>query len=131
MNVYDTANRLAQEIKQSDEYAKYKMAKESINLNIPFLAYYGDWSQAPIFDKTYYEVESEAHDGSIDEEDKLKAEWTKEHQEELGVSDALILDIANYFKLGQRYTNPDIKAKLKELFKFKLCDQNTYKKQFK
>ena len=49
-------------------------------------------------------------------EDKLKAEWTKEHQEELGVSDALILDIANYFKLGQRYTNPDIKAKLKELY---------------
>ena len=49
-------------------------------------------------------------------EDKLKAEWTKEHQEELGVSDELILDIANYFKLGQRYTNPDIKAKLKELY---------------
>ena len=50
-------------------------AEESINLNIPFLAYYGDWSQAPIFDKTYYEVESEAHDGSIDEEDKLKADY--------------------------------------------------------
>ena len=47
----------------------------NINLNIPFLAYYGDWSQAPIFDKTYYEVESEAHDGSIDEEDKLKADY--------------------------------------------------------
>ena len=48
---------------------------ENIDLNIPFLAYYGDWSQAPIFDKTYYEVESEAHDGSIDEEDKLKADY--------------------------------------------------------
>jgi hypothetical protein len=49
-------------------------------------------------------------------EDKLKAEWTKSHQEELGVSDELILDIVEYFKLGQRYTNPDIKAKLKELY---------------
>ena len=49
-------------------------------------------------------------------EDKLKIEWSKIHQEELGVSDALILDIVDYFKLGQRYTNPDIKAKLKELY---------------
>ena len=50
------------------------------------------------------------------QESKLKSEWNKMHQEELGVSDELILDIANYFKLGQRYTNPDIKAKLKELY---------------
>ena len=34
MNVYDTANKLAQEIKQSEEYATYKMAKEAINLNV-------------------------------------------------------------------------------------------------
>lgn len=33
MNVYDTANRLAQEIKQSEEYMNYKMAKQSITLN--------------------------------------------------------------------------------------------------
>ncbi len=33
MNVYDTANRLAQEIKQSEEYVNYKMAKETIALN--------------------------------------------------------------------------------------------------
>ena len=28
MNIYDTANRLASEIKQSEEYVNYKMAKE-------------------------------------------------------------------------------------------------------
>ena len=28
MNIYDTANRLAQEIRQSEEYMNYKMAKE-------------------------------------------------------------------------------------------------------
>lgn len=50
------------------------------------------------------------------QESKLKEEWAKAHQEELGVSDGLILDIVDYFKLGQRYTNPDIKAKLRELY---------------
>lgn len=45
-----------------------------IDLNAPYLAFFGDWTEAPMFDKTYYEVESEAHDGSIDEEDKLKAD---------------------------------------------------------
>ena len=34
MNVYDTANKLAQEIKQSEEYSAYKIAKETINSNI-------------------------------------------------------------------------------------------------
>ena len=33
MNVYDTANKLAQEIKQSEEYATYKMAKEAKSNN--------------------------------------------------------------------------------------------------
>ena len=33
MNVYDTANRLAQEIKTSEEYQNFKMAKEAVNLN--------------------------------------------------------------------------------------------------
>ena len=33
MMIYDTANRLAQEIKQSEEYINYKMAKDALNLN--------------------------------------------------------------------------------------------------
>ena len=33
MNIYDTANRLATEIKQSEEYVNYKMAKQALNLN--------------------------------------------------------------------------------------------------
>ena len=32
MNVYDTANKLAQELKNSEEYVNYKMAKETLNL---------------------------------------------------------------------------------------------------
>ena len=49
--------------------------EDEIDLSIPFLAFFGDWTKAPIFDKTYFEVESEAHDGSIDYEDKLKADY--------------------------------------------------------
>ena len=33
MNIYDTANKLAEEIKQSEEYVTYKIAKEAISLN--------------------------------------------------------------------------------------------------
>lgn len=46
-----------------------------VNLNVPFLAFYGDWTEAPMFDKTYYEVESEAHNEAIDDEDKIKADY--------------------------------------------------------
>lgn len=49
--------------------------KKNVDLNVPFLAFYGDWTEAPMFDKTYYEVESEAHDMSIDDEDKIKADY--------------------------------------------------------
>lgn len=33
MNVYDTANQLALEIKESEEYINYKMAREALALN--------------------------------------------------------------------------------------------------
>ena len=57
-------------------FVKLTASKDGeINLNIPFLAFFGDWTQAPMFDKTYYEVESEAHNAAIDEEDKLKADY--------------------------------------------------------
>ena len=32
MNVYDTVNRLATELKESEEYVNYKMAKETLSL---------------------------------------------------------------------------------------------------
>jgi len=56
-------------------YVTLESEDDGVNLNVPFLAYYGDWEEAPIFDKTYYEVESQAHDLSIDDEDKIKADY--------------------------------------------------------
>ena len=45
------------------------------DLNAPFLAFYGNWGDAPIFDLDYYEVETEAHNDAIDDEDKIKADY--------------------------------------------------------
>lgn len=46
MNIYDTANRLASEIKQSEEYVNYKMAKETLNLNSELKKKIGEFEMA-------------------------------------------------------------------------------------
>lgn len=48
---------------------------DGVDLNVPFLGFYGDWGEAPIFDLDYYEVETEAHNNAIDDEDKIKADY--------------------------------------------------------
>ena len=50
-------------------------ADGGVDLNAPFLAFYGDWGEAPIFDLDYYEVETEAHNNAIDDDDKIKADY--------------------------------------------------------
>ena len=49
--------------------------ENGVSLNAPFLAFYGDWTEAPMFDKTYYEVETTAHDPSVNDDDKVKADY--------------------------------------------------------
>lgn len=44
-----------------------------IDLNIPFLTFYGDWLDAPMFDVTYYDVEADRVNESISEKDKTTA----------------------------------------------------------
>lgn len=46
MNVYDTANRLATEIKQSEEYMNYKMARETLALNPDLKKKIGEFEMA-------------------------------------------------------------------------------------
>lgn len=48
--------------------------KDAINLNIPYLAFYGDWTDAPMLDVTQYEEGASAEDPSVLEEDKLTAD---------------------------------------------------------
>lgn len=54
MNVYDTANRLAYEIKNSEEYINYKKMKEEIKSNLELK------EKLEKFEKERYEVQIEA-----------------------------------------------------------------------
>ncbi len=45
-----------------------------VDLNVPYLAFYGDWTKAPLFDLTYYDTNPDELDEGIDEEDKTKAD---------------------------------------------------------
>ena len=44
-----------------------------VDLSIPYLAFYGEWEDAPMFDKSVYEVSKDYYDSSIKEEDKVVA----------------------------------------------------------
>lgn len=45
---------------------------DGIDLNIPYLVFYGDWADAPMLDVSAYEVGESAVDDAVLEEDKLK-----------------------------------------------------------
>jgi cell fate (sporulation/competence/biofilm development) regulator YlbF (YheA/YmcA/DUF963 family) len=66
MNVYDTANKLANEIKTSDEYKQYKIAKENIDKN-PELK-----QKIDEFEKLRYDVQVLAMQGKTADEEKNK-----------------------------------------------------------
>ena len=66
MNIYDTANQLAQEIQQSEEYMTYKMAKEAINLH------YELKSKIDEFEKARYEAQIIALQTGKDDETKMR-----------------------------------------------------------
>lgn len=66
MNVYDTVNKLAQEIKQSEEYVTYKMAKQAINLNIELK------NQIDEFEKARYEAQIIALQTGKQDDDKMR-----------------------------------------------------------
>ncbi len=44
----------------------------SVNMNVPLLAFYGDWTEAPIFDEEYYDTHKDEINKGLNEEDKLK-----------------------------------------------------------
>ena len=66
MNVYDTANRLAQEIKTSEEYNNFKLAKQAINLNSELKAKIDE------FEKVRYEVQITAMQTGKNDEESFK-----------------------------------------------------------
>ncbi len=49
-------------------------AGTEIDLSVPYLAFYGDWTQAPLFDLDYYATNPDELDDGIDLEDKTMAD---------------------------------------------------------
>ncbi len=66
MQVYDTANKLATEIRQSEEYVNYKMAKQAISLNIDLK------NKIEEFEKARYEDQITAMQTGKQDEEKMK-----------------------------------------------------------
>lgn len=66
MEIYDTANRLAQEIKQSEEYKAYKTAKENIKAKAELK------QKMDEFEKARYEAQVVALQTGKDDEAKMK-----------------------------------------------------------
>ncbi len=55
-------------------YVTLTSQDENANLTIPYLAFFGDWTKAPLLDATAFEEGKEAKDSSILEDEKLKAD---------------------------------------------------------
>ena len=66
MNVYDTANKLAQEIKQSEEYINYKKIKELVDSNAELK------NKIDEFEKVRYETQLIALQQGTDDEAKMR-----------------------------------------------------------
>ena len=66
MNVYDTANRLAQEIRTSEEYKGYKKLKDSLMSNVDTKKKIED------FEKLRYEIQLMQYTGEEKDEEKNK-----------------------------------------------------------
>ena len=80
MNVYDTANRLASEIKNSNEYIEFKKIKEEINSN-PDLK-----EKIKEFEKNRYQVQMMAMQSGKPDEDmykKIQADYEELVKEEI------------------------------------------------
>ena len=66
MNVYDTANRLAHEIRESDEYKEYKKLKDTV-MATPELK-----KKVKEFEDLRYEVQLTQYTGEKKDEEKTK-----------------------------------------------------------
>ena len=91
MNVYDTANRLASELKSSQEYLDYKKVKEELNNN-PEIK-----EKMDQFEKARYEVQVEAIKGQEEQKEKVE-------QMQKIYLDLIQNDLAKrYFEIGLKF----------------------------
>ncbi len=91
MQVYDTANRLAQEIKESEEYKAYKKLKDEIQNNEE------KKQKVQEFEKLRYEVQLMEYTGEQKDEEKTKK------LEEMYTTLIANKDIKEYFDLEVKF----------------------------
>ncbi len=48
--------------------------EKNVDLSVPYLAFYGDWTLAPMFDLDYFQTDADERDDSIPVEDKVMAD---------------------------------------------------------
>ncbi len=48
--------------------------KDAVDLSVPYLAFYGDWTKAPMFDLDYFETHADELDDAVSFEDKTMAD---------------------------------------------------------
>lgn len=91
MNVYDTANKLANELKNSSEYLEYKKIKEEIKQNPEIKEKLAE------FEKARYDIQLESLKG--EEQEKAKIEETQKIYMELIQNDLA----RKYFELELKF----------------------------
>lgn len=91
MNVYDTANRLAKEIKNSTEYVNFKKIKEEIGRNLELK------EKLDNFEKMRYEIQVFSLNG--EEQDKEKVE----NMQKLYLELIQIDEVKKYFDLELKF----------------------------
>ncbi len=69
-----------------------------IDLNVPYLAFFGDWTVAPLFDLTYFDTNADELDDGIDIEDKTMADAYPTRPVG-GVSDDYVSYLGSYYFL--------------------------------
>ena len=50
------------------------VSDNTVDMNVPYLAFFGDWTEAPIFDEEYYDTNVDEINAGLDDEDKLMAD---------------------------------------------------------
>ena len=79
---------------------------ESVELGIPYLAFYGDWLKAPLFDYSIYEVEASKADKTVEEEDKIKASGAASRPYGLYNDEKYVITLGSYlYEMPSNYTD--------------------------
>ncbi len=76
------------------------------DLTLPFMGFYGDWEQAPMLDYSAYEVAENEQDGSVLEEDKIKASVWATQPYNIYYNDKYVLPMGGYLYLLDEDDDP-------------------------